>query len=153
MFFSFTYRFLNIIAPILVLVFSHSFILYLCTPDNSRPPPFFSRQLRIVTAHALLLLSLAFHSSIFHLFIPLSLLYFSSPLGNLQKESSNIHPSALPSPFIFFFLLFSFLFLLCSAHVTSGPDGGLVLEKLPQFGPFFKISFPPHISSFFLNIG
>lgn len=137
MFFSFTYRFLNIIAPILVLVFSHSFILYLCTPDNSRPPPLLfspvenrhcSRVVVVVLGISLYISST--HSALAALFFPTS--------RQSTKRKQQYSPVGVALTFHLFFLLLFFLFLLCSAHVTSGPDGGFSFGKTPTIRPIFQ---------------
>lgn len=133
-------------------IFTFFYFISLHSRQLPTPHPFLSRQLnrhcsRVVVV--VLGISLLYISSIHSALAALLFL----PSRQSTKRKQQYSPVGVALTFHLFFLLLFFLFLLCSAHVTSGPDGGLVLEKLPQFGPFFKISFPPHISSFFLNIG
>uniref|UniRef100_A0A914KS11 Candidate secreted effector n=1 Tax=Meloidogyne incognita TaxID=6306 RepID=A0A914KS11_MELIC len=114
MFFSFTYRFLNIIAPILVLVFSHSFILYLCTPDNSRPPPLLfspvenrhcSRVVVVVLGISLLYIS-SIHSAL------AALLFLPSRQSTKRKQQYSPVGVALTFHLFFPLILFFISFML-----------------------------------------
>lgn len=117
-------------------IFTFFYFISLHSRQLPTPHPFLSRQLNrhcsrvVVVVLGISLYISSTHSALAALFFPTS--------RQSTKRKQQYSPVGVALTFHLFFLLLFFLFLLCSAHVTSGPDGGFSFGKTPTIRPIFQ---------------